>query len=78
MTDKAKKALDVKTVEKLEKAGFIRPSLEPYLEYHKTYREQLQKSEGRIEDALVATSEICHVDYSTIRRAVNKVTTLLA
>tara|TARA_R110000803_G_scaffold52326_1_gene107698 strand:- start:5388 stop:5636 length:249 start_codon:yes stop_codon:yes gene_type:complete len=73
MTHELHPSLDIKTIEILEKSGFLRPSLEPYLIYHETYNKQLEKSGGKIEDALVATSEICGADYSTIRRAVNKV-----
>lgn len=65
--------LDIRTIEILEKSGFIRPSLEPYLIYHQTYTLELKKNDGKIEEALEATAEICGADYSTIRRAVNKV-----
>lgn len=77
MTESKLPGLDVRTIEKLEKAGFIRPSLEPYLEYQAEYRKQLKLADGKIEQALEATAEICNADYSTIRRAVNKVTILL-
>lgn len=73
MTNLVTENIDLRTIEILEKAGFLKASLEPYLIYHKTYTQELEKNGGKIEDALVATSMICFADYSTIRRAVNKI-----
>jgi len=69
--------LDIETIRRLERSGFLRSSLEDYLRYHATYKIELEASGGKIEQALTATSEKCYADQRTIRRAVNKVSILL-
>ena len=69
--------LDLETIKRLERSGFLRSSLEDYLIYHKVYNEELEISGGRIEEALEKTCERCYADQRTIRRAINKVSLLL-
>lgn len=68
--------LDIATVQALEKSGFLKPSLEPYIHYHRKFKEAMVKYNNQIEIALEATGDECGAHPETVRRAVNKISLL--